>query len=138
MINVLSHIYSFDDLFAAIAKLLHRKGKIILKTGELEKGVRKYNITDWGIPDHLHFLGMNTVNVICRKYGYKIIKHLRIPLTEELFSRDTWRMPGRSNFRNSIKQLIVRLPFALPIMAKLYDAINKRKIYSSFIVLSSE
>ena len=57
MINVFSHVPYFDRLYQSIHSLLNENGKVILKTGELRSDVRKQDIFDWGIPDHVHFLG---------------------------------------------------------------------------------
>ena len=138
MINVLSHIPSFDSLFSSIRSLLSKNGKCILKTGELKKEVRKGDIFDWGIPDHLHFLGLSTIDFICRRYGFRVRRHERIPLSEELFSPYTWKSPGRSSVRNVMKRIVVHTPFALPVLARLYDMTHGRRIYSSFIVLTPQ
>ncbi|MGB3479114.1 MAG: methyltransferase domain-containing protein [bacterium] len=136
MINVLSHIPSFDTLFRSVQSLLQNNGKLILKVGEMKKDVKKNSVFDWEIPDHLHFLGFNTIDYICSKYNFKIRKHLRLPYSKELFSADRWRSPGRSAFRNAIKKVVVHMPFALSILGAFYDLIYGRKMYSSFIVLS--
>jgi len=136
MINVLSHVPSFDTLFNSIHSLLQNNGKLILKVCEMKDNVEKNSVFDWEIPDHLHFLGLNTIHYICKKYDFKIRKHLRWPYSEELFSSDRWRSPGRSTVRNMIKQIVVHIPFALPLLRVCYDAIYGRKIYTSFIVLT--
>jgi SAM-dependent methyltransferase len=136
MINVLSHIPSFDDLFKSIHNLLARDGKLILKVGEITVDVKKGAVFDWGIPDHLHFLGMNTIQYICSKFGFKIIRHEKQLLSAELFSRDRWLAPGRSSTRNFIKRLVVMTPFALLILRKLYEMRYGKEIWSSFLVLS--
>lgn len=136
MINVLSHIPSFDSLFVAIRSLLNKKGKLILKVDEMRNDVQKKDIFDWGIPDHLHFLGMDTLEFICRKYGFKICKHSRVPYSQELFSQERWKSPGRSKIRNFVKKIVLFIPFALPLLAKIYEMMNGRRLYSSFIVLT--
>ena len=136
MIDVLSHISSFDKLFAKLRSLLQPNGKLILKVGEFGRDIKKNDIFDWGIPDHLHVLGLSTINFICRKYGWKICKHQRIPLSRDLFSPTRFRESGRSTMRNVIKRLILYIPFALPVLAKCYDVLKGQRIYSSFIVLS--
>lgn len=136
MINVLSHIPSFDDLFISINSLLHKDSKLILKVGEMSKDVKKDCVFDWEIPDHLHFLGLNTIDFICEKYGFIVCKHDRIPRSNELFSINRWKAPGRSVTRNMIKRMVVQMPLALPYLAKIYKLIYGEKVYSSFIVLS--
>lgn len=136
MIDVLSHIPSIDSLFVSIRKLLAPQGKLILKVGEMASDVKKDSSFDWGIPDHLHFLGVETVGYICRKYGFKIVRHDRRPYSEDLFSRSYWLSPGRSHIRNLAKRTIALTPFALFVLRKLYDITHGAKIYSSFIVVS--
>jgi SAM-dependent methyltransferase len=136
VINVLSHIPAFDTLFDTIRSLLRDNGKLILKVGEMPHDVRKGDIWAWGIPDHLHFLGFDTLSFISHKYGFKISKHQRIPLSQEFFSRDKWEAPGRSVLRNAIKRIVVKVPFALPFLARAYDFTRGRTLYSSFVVMT--
>ncbi len=135
MINVLSHIPSFDNLFNSIKGLLADEGKLILIVGEMTEKVKKDAVFDWSIPDHLHFLGLNTMQYICNKYGYQIHYHERHPFSKELFSTYRWKSPGRSTARNLIKRVVVMTPFALSILAKLYELRHGRNVYSSIIIL---
>jgi SAM-dependent methyltransferase len=136
MINVLSHIASFDRLFSSVRSLLAPNGKLILKVGEMTKSVRKQAVYDWGIPDHLHFLGMNTIDFMCKKYGFRVVRHDRRPLSADLFARDTWRAAGRSHLRNCVKRLVTLTPGALWLLSRVYDLKYGREIFSSFIVMS--
>jgi SAM-dependent methyltransferase len=135
MVNVLSHIASFDNLFNALRSLLAPNGKLILKVGEYTKKIKKSAVYDWGIPDHLHFLGMKTLEFICEKYNFKVLRHERRPFAQDLFSRERWKSPGRSRIRNIIKRMAVIIPFALPLLKKLYEIRSGKSIYTSFIVL---
>lgn len=135
MINVLSHIPSHDDLFSSLKALMSEKGKLILKVSEMKKDVKKGAVFDWEIPDHLHFLGLKTINVICEKYGFEILKHMRTPYSREFFSRERFISPGRSAVRNYLKKILLYTPFALSFMSKSYDVMYGKDIYSSFIVL---
>lgn len=137
MMNVLSHIPSLDRLFTSIRSLLSEKGKLILMVGEFPKVVRRGDIFDWGIPDHLHFLGMNTLDFICDKYGFEISKHERVPISSNLFTRSRFKTPGRSHLRNVLKLVVAYTPFALSVMKWFYDVTHQRKLYSSFIVLTN-
>jgi len=138
MMNVLSHIHSHDKLFSSLRSLLSDNGKLILKVGEFGKQPKRSDVRDWEIPDHLHFLGHNTINYICDKYDFRIDTHYRVPYYEDVFSRDQLMAPGRSQFRDMLKKVIVYTPFALSALAKVYTATRGRNVsYSSFIVLSS-
>lgn len=136
MINVLSHISSIDKLLVSIHDLLDPGGKLIFKVSEMVADVKKDAIFDWGIPDHLHFLGINTMQFICDKYGYKIVRHMRQPLSADLFSFNRWITPGRSSIRNFVKQVVALMPFALLTLRTLYNIRHGKNIFSSFIVLS--
>lgn len=135
MLNVLSHIPDFDRLFGKLQTLLSPGGKLILKVGEMKKNVKEGDIFDWEIPDHLHFLGMNTIDYICKKFNFQILKQQRLPLSQEVFSAASFKAPGRSKVRNIVKKMLVSTPLALPTLAKLYDLRIGQRIYSSFIVL---
>lgn len=136
MINVLSHISSFDRLFNSLRNLIADNGKLILKVSEMTRNVRKDAMFDWGIPDHLHFLGMNTMQFICDKYHFRIIRHIRQPLSVDLFARWRWLLPGRSRIRNTVKYTVALTPLALTLLRKNYEKKHKNTIYSSFIIIS--
>ncbi len=137
MINVLSHIPSFDQLFERLKPLMAPNGKLILKVGEINRNVKKWVVRDWHIPDHLHFLGLGTMDYLCGKYGFQILRHDRIPLADDLFSRERWKSRGKSTARNLVKGVAVNIPYALPLLKKLYGNIaGTDTVYSSFIVLT--
>lgn len=138
MMDVLSHIPSFDRLLTSIRSLLSEKGKLILKVGEFPKDVRKKDVFDWGIPDHMHFLGLNTLDFICHKYSFTIFKHQRVLFSSTIFTRSRFKTPGRSFPRNMVKLAVAYTPFALSILRRLYDMTHAhgRELYSSFIILT--
>ena len=136
MINVLSHIPSHDALFRSVHSLLQPKGKLILKVSEMREDVRRWDMPDWEIPDHLHFLGMGTIDFICRKYGFKVSRRLRTAYADEFFSPRKWKQPGRSNLRNVVKHFVVGTLLALPLLRRSYDVCVGRRVFLSFIVLT--
>jgi SAM-dependent methyltransferase len=136
MINVLSHIPSYDTLFKSLHALLQPKGRLILKVSEAKKDVRRWNMPDWEIPDHLHFLGLRTIDFICEKYGFAVAKRLRTPFVDEFFSPRRWKQTGRSNVRNVIKRGVAATPLALPLLRRLYGIFPGDKVFLSFIVLT--
>lgn len=138
LMNLLSHVPRIDRLFLALRNLLSDTGRVILKVGEMTEHVKKRAVHDWEIPDHLHFLGMDTMGVICEKFGFKICTHQRMPLSRELFSSDTWRAQGRSQLRNIIKRIVLAVPFSLTALAMGYDTIHKKSCFSSFISLEKD
>ena len=138
LINVLSHLPNIGQLFDRLRCLLTERGKAILKTGEVKRDVKRGAIFDWEFPDHLQFLGWRTMEHVSARYGLRIEKHLRVPLSSERFARSTWSMRGRSGLRNIMKREIARLPFALPLLERFYKTIHNDSISSSFIVLRPE
>jgi 2-polyprenyl-3-methyl-5-hydroxy-6-metoxy-1,4-benzoquinol methylase len=138
LMNVLSHIPDIGQLFEKLRGLLAERGKVIVKTGEMKRDVKKSAIFDWEFPDHLHFLGWRTMDYISAKYGLRVRKHLRNSLANERFAAATWKMQGRSGVRNAIKTTLAHLPFALPLLARCYEAVHKGSVSSSFIVLEAE
>jgi SAM-dependent methyltransferase len=135
LMNVFSHVPAIDRLFEKLRSILTERGRVILKTSEMKDDVRESAVSDWAFPDHIHFLGMKTLEYICRRHGFQIQTHLRNPLSKERFAPYTWKMKGRSAFRNVIKGSVVRVPFALPALARYYDLVHKQSMYSSFMVL---
>lgn len=138
MIDVLSHIPDLDSLFAALRSLLLPDGKLVLKVGECKGDVKKTALYSWDIPDHLHFLGMDSLAFICRKYAWKVLRHDRIPIRKQLFSPERWRSPGRSGARDAVKSAVAATSFALPALSGIYRLIHGESVYSSFIVLRPE
>jgi SAM-dependent methyltransferase len=136
MINVFSHIPSLDGLFGALRATLEPGGKAILRTSEMSADVSRWNQLHWGIPDDLHFLGLNTVAFLCRKYGFEVSRHVRVPYEEELFLRSRWQQMGRRHLINFAKQAGIRVPGALTAMKSLYRATLGNRLFVSFIVLS--
>ena len=137
MINVFSHIPSLDGLFAALRATLAPGGKVILRTSEMSTGVSRWNQLHWGIPDDLHFLGLNTIAFLCRKYGFELRRHVRIPYEDELFLKSRWQQMGRRHLVNFAKQTAIRLPGALGAMKSLYRIGLGNRLFVSFIVLSA-
>lgn len=138
LMNVLSHILSLDMLFAAVRSLLAEKGKFILKVGEFRFDVTKSAVFEWQIPDHMHFLGLHTIDYICEKYNFSKTAHDRVPLSKELFSRARFLSSGRSRSRNAVKTVFAYTPFAISAMRGLYKMKHGGTTYSSFIVLKKE
>jgi len=137
LINVLSHFPDFDALFGSLLALLAPGGRLILKVGELSPGVRKTDLAEWGIPEHMHFLGLSTMKHVARRFALRIVSHVRRPLSAELYSRKRWLQPGPSPLKNLAKGLAARTPLALPALARLYDLRHGRRVFSSLFVLTT-
>ncbi|HKS83809.1 MAG TPA: class I SAM-dependent methyltransferase [Candidatus Acidoferrales bacterium] len=136
LINVFSHIPSFDALFDSFRRALKPGGKVILRTAEMAENVSRWNQAHWGIPDDLHFLGLRTLDFLCAKYGFVVLSHQRLPYEEELFRRSRWQQMGRSRLVNLVKYCGVRIPGMLPVLKRAYTALFGERIFLSFIVLT--
>lgn len=136
LINVFSHIPSLDGLFTSLRNTIAPGGKVILRTSEMSRNVSRWNQLHWGIPDDLHFLGFGTLDFACRKYGFKIERHVRVPYEEELFLASRWQQVGRRKTVNAIKQIGLKVPGALAAMKSAYKTLLGRRLFVSFIVLS--
>jgi SAM-dependent methyltransferase len=135
LMDVVSHIPGFE-FFAAIKRLLRPGGHVILKTGECASDVRKTDLHDWGLPDHVHFLGMSTIERIAKRYGFEISEHDRMPVSREIFAPAAFRARGRSRARDLVKRTVLAVPGALPTLAKTYDVWRGGRIFTSIIVLT--
>jgi SAM-dependent methyltransferase len=136
LINVFSHIPSFEGLFGALRNALKPGGKIILRTSEMSRDVSRWNQSHWGIPDDLHFLGLETLPFLCRQYGFEVRRHVRVPFEDELFLRSRWRQMGRRGPLNAVKRAGVRIPGALAAMKSVYRSLLGERLFVSYIVLS--
>lgn len=135
MVNVFSHIPSFDAMFSSVRTALRPGGKLVLRTSEMSANVSRWNQLHWGIPDDLHFLGLRTLDFLCAKYGFTIARHVRTPFEDELFRYSRWRQMGRRRATNCIKRAAVAFPPFLPVARKLYAAMLGNRLFVSFIVL---
>ncbi len=136
MINVFSHIPSFDPMFRSLRSLLAPGGKLILRTSEMSRNVSRWNQMHWGIPDDLHFLGLRTLEFICAKYGFAIARRIRTPFEDELSRVSRWQQMGRSRVQNAVKKIATRLPGALRGIRKIYTSCVGQRLFISLIVLT--
>jgi SAM-dependent methyltransferase len=136
LMNVLSHVPQIRPLFDALRQRMRPQGKLVLKVGELSSEVRKSAFYDWNIPDHLHFLGLKTLDKLAQNLGWSVLRHDRVPLSSEMFSRPRWLSPGRSRVRNSVKRVVAHSPGALATMRWTYRRLQGDSVYSSLVVLT--
>lgn len=135
MINVLSHVPFLHELFPNLGTLLSERGKLVLQVGEMHRNVRRNDVIGWGIPDHVHFLGLDTLDYVCRTLNWKIVRRIRTPYSAELFSMSRLRSPGRFGSINLLKLAVSKTPFALQTIRRAYEALAGDRVYSSFVVL---
>jgi SAM-dependent methyltransferase len=136
MMNVLSHVAQFAPFFTAVRRLLHDRSRLVLKVGEMTGTVKKSAVHEWSLPDHLHFLGIKSMDVLAARFGFEIARHDRDPLSCELFAKQAWLAPGRSRLRNALKRTVASVPLALPLLRTIYDTIHGGTIYTSLVVLT--
>lgn len=136
MVNVFSHIPSFDGMFRSLCDLLSPGGKLILRTTEMSSSVSRWNQIHWGVPDDLHFMGLRTLDFICAKYGFAIVRHERVPFEDELFRPSRWQQIGRNMLQNLVKRAAIRTPGALSALRHLYASRLGQRLFISFIVLT--
>lgn len=136
MINVFSHISSFDAMFSSLQAALAPGGRVILRTTEMSRRVSRWNQVHWGIPDDLHFLGLATLDYFCAKYRFAVTRHIRVPFEDELFRMSRWEQMGRNRLHNALKRIGVRIPGALRAARFLYTATLGQRLFVSFIVLT--
>jgi SAM-dependent methyltransferase len=136
MINVFSHVSSFDAAFRSLQAALAPGGRLILRTTEMSRHVSRWNQVHWGVPDDLHFLGLNTLSFICQKYGFKITRHVRLPFEDELFLQSRWQQMGRNRMHNAVKRIATRIPGALSAARSVYAAALGQRLFVSLIVLT--
>jgi SAM-dependent methyltransferase len=135
LINVLSHIPSLPQLFQSINQLLNENGKVVLVVGEMRCDVEQGDVLGWSIPDHLHFLGMNTIRYISMRFGYNILVHVRKPYSTQLFSKFRFKAPARNLTRTIIKRIIFYTPFAIRFLKHRYDKKSGGRVFTSVVVL---
>jgi SAM-dependent methyltransferase len=135
MINVFSHVSSFDAMFRSLHSVLARNSRVILRTTEMSPRVSRWNQVHWGVPDDLHFLGVDTLDYLCTKYSFAITRRVRVPFEDELFRRSRWQQMGRSHLHNTVKRAGLRIPGALAAGRMLYTAALGKRLFVSFIVL---
>jgi len=136
MINVFSHIPSFDQMFQSLRSLLSPAGKLILRTTEMSRNVSRWNQVHWGIPDDLQFMGLRTLEFICENYKFSVVQHQRVPFEDELFRASRWKQMGRNSLQNGVKRAVVRVPGALRILRNVYSGCVGPRLFVSFIVLT--
>jgi SAM-dependent methyltransferase len=137
MVSVFSHVSSFDAMFGSLRRALAPNGRVIMRTTEMARHASRWNQVHWGIPDDLHFLGLNTLSLLCSKYGFTVARHVRVPFEQELFQRSRWQQMGRSRWHNAVKRVAVRVPGALAAAQTLYAAVLGQRLFVSLIVLKA-
>lgn len=113
MINVFSHLTSPAATFVELRRILKPGGILLCVTGEVGPGVKKSHVLGWNLGDHLYFLGDRTMARYASDTGFTISHHDRIWVPAATYTKERFRIPGRSPLRNAIKTGIAATPGAM-------------------------
>lgn len=117
MINVFSHLANPLRTLKRVAQLLRPGGVIILATGEITGApVRHEHLPEWTLGDELFFLGENTIDRFAESMGVDVAGAHRTWLPDALYSRDQFKIMGRSAKRNAIKRAFLATPGAITLL----------------------
>ena len=137
LVNVFSHLADPRRTLLEIARLLRPGGVVMLATGEISGvPVRREHLPEWTLGDELFFLGDGTIDKFAEQLGLEVASADRRWLPDALYSRERFRVMGRSARRNAVKRAFLVVPGALPT---LHWAMSRRQadnpIHSAVFVL---
>jgi SAM-dependent methyltransferase len=136
MVNVFSHLFSPSATFAEIHRLLVFGGVVVICTSEIGSGVKPHHMWDWGLGDHLQFLGSGTIERYADRFGFELVERERSWLPDVLYSRRTLASPGTSRARNALKRLVLAVPGAFPLFRTIMMSRQRdNPIYASVLTL---
>jgi SAM-dependent methyltransferase len=136
MVNVFSHLFSPSTTFAEIYRILVPGGILVIWTSEIGPGVKAHHMWDWGLGDHLQFLGDETIERYADRFGFKLVKRERAWLPDVLYSRDRLALPGTSRTRNAMKRLVLTVPGGYPLFRGIMMSRQRdNPVYVSLLVL---
>ena len=110
-----SHLVSPSATFAEIQRMLVANGIVVVWTSEIGPGVEPHHMWDWGLGDHLQFLGDGTIERYADRFGFELVKRERAWLPDVQYSRDRLAAPGTSRARDAIKRLVLAVPGSLQL-----------------------
>ena len=110
MIDVFSHLTSPKETLGAIQEALQPGGVLLLHTSEIGRGAKPHHQPAWGLGEHLFFLGEGTIERYAADLGSVVVHRERVWLPETVFTRDRFRMRGRSRMRDLAKRIVLHTP----------------------------
>jgi SAM-dependent methyltransferase len=136
MVDVFSHLLSPSATFAEIHRLLVAEGIVVIGTSEIGSGVEPHHMWDWGLGEHLQFLGDETIKRYADRFHFELVERERRWLPDVLYSRERLASPGISQSRNAIKRLVLTVPGAFPIFRSIMMSRQRdNPIHSSLLAL---
>lgn len=136
LINVFSHLADPGRTLAELGRILRPGGVLLVATGEITGEVRKEHLPEWTLGDELFFLGLGTFDRYAEKSGMEVVETHKVWLPDFIYTRDRFKVKGRSPLRNATKFGFLAVPGALPA---LRYAMKRRQadnpIYSAIYVL---
>jgi len=136
MVNVFSHLFSPSATFAEIRRILVARGIAVIWTSEIGSGVKPHHMWDWGLGEHLQFLGDRTIERYAERLGFELVKRERAWLPDVLYSRQRLASPGTSATRNAMKRLVLALPGAFPLFRTIMTSRQRdNPVYVSLLIL---
>lgn len=137
LVTVFSHLTSPAETLTEIRRILRPGGILLLVTGEIGPGVRKKHAFSWDLGDHLYFLGIGTVERYAETAGFEIVEREQVWQPSALYTRERFKVRGRSKVRDLIKLACAYTPGVLPLL-RWYMLTRKHAgnpIYTSTLVL---
>jgi SAM-dependent methyltransferase len=125
MVNVFSHLFSPSTTFTEIHRILLPGGILVIWTTEFGASVKAHHMWDWGLGDHLQFLGDETIERYADRFGFELVKRERTWLPDVLYSADRLGSPGTSRIRNAMKRLVLAVPGAFPLFRAIMTSRQK-------------
>ena len=140
LINVFSHLISPSETLLHIHRILSPGGIVQLHTSEIGPGVRKHHTFSWDLGDHLYYLGENTIDRYAKKLNFRLVHRDTIWQPAAVYTRDRFRIKGRSKPRNFVKTACLYTPGIFPLLC--WYVLNVRQaenpVYASTLVLKKE
>ena len=137
LITVFSHLTSPSETFSEIRRVLRPGGILLLVTGEIGPGVHRKHAFSWDLGDHLYFLGVGTVERYASGAGLELVEREQVWQPAALYTRERFKVRGRSKVRDLIKLACAYTPGVLPLL-RWYMLTHKHAgnpIYTSTLVL---
>ena len=137
MIDVFSHLDSPGETLTAVHRALAPGGVLLLHTSEVGEGARPHHQPAWELGEHRFFLGEGTIERYAARIGYEVVDRRRVWLPDTVFTRERFRMRGRSRARDAAKRLVLHTPGAFRTLR--WYMVERRQadnpIHASTIVL---